>query len=184
MTARLVDLFTGPVEDVARRLLGWRLHSKTGRMVTAVMLTEVEAYGGPDDLASHASRGPTARNASMFGPAGTLYVYRSYGIHWCANVVTGPVGHGEAVLMRGAIPLEGVSIMEQRRGRVDQLVDGPGKLCQALGITGDHDGTSLLDGPIRLLPPAESAAREVLATPRIGITKSTDRLWRFTLPST
>ena len=181
MTAQLVHLLTGPVEDVARRLLGWRLHSYAGRMVTSVMLTEVEAYGGPDDLASHASGGPTARNASMFGPAGTLYVYRSYGIHWCANVVTGPAGDGEAVLMRGAIPLEGVSIMERRRGRVDQLVDGPGKLCQALGITGEHDGTSLVDGPIRLLPPARSTDWEVLATPRIGISKAAERRWRFTV---
>lgn len=184
MTAQLVDLLTGPVEDVARRLLGWRLHSHTGRRVTSVMLTEVEAYGGPDDHASHASAGPTTRNASMFGPAGTLYVYRSYGIHWCANVVTGPVGEGAAVLMRGAIPLEGVSIMEQRRGRVDQLVDGPGKLCQALGITGEHDGTSLVDGPIRLLPPEKQIGGVVAATPRIGISKATDRLWRYVVRST
>jgi len=181
VTAQLVDLLAGPVEGIARRLLGWRLHCNTGGMVTSIMLTEVEAYGGPDDLASHASGGPTARNASMFGPAGTLYVYRSYGIHWCANVVTGAAGDGEAVLMRGAIPLEGVSIMEQRRGRVDQLVDGPGKLCQALGITGEHDGSSLVNGPVRLLPPEEPIGGVVAATPRIGITKATDRLWRFTL---
>ncbi|NNC40752.1 MAG: DNA-3-methyladenine glycosylase [Acidimicrobiia bacterium] len=184
MTAQLVDLLTGPVEDVARRLLGWRLHSHTGRMVTSVMLTEVEAYGGPDDLASHASRGPTARNASMFGPAGTLYVYRSYGIHWCANVVTGPVGEGAAVLMRGAVPLEGISIMEKRRRRTDHLVDGPGKLCQALGIVGEHDGSSLLDGPIRLLPPEEPINGVFAATPRIGVSKATDRLWRYVVRNT
>jgi DNA-3-methyladenine glycosylase len=181
VTAQLVDLLTRPVEEVAPGLLGWHLCCNTGGVVTSIMLTEVEAYGGPDDPASHAAGGPTGRNASMFGPAGTLYVYRSYGIHWCANVATGPEGEGQAVLLRGAIPLEGVSIMEQRRGRVDQLVDGPGKLCQALGITGDDDGSSLFTGPVRLLPPEEPVSGVVAATPRIGITKATDRLWRFTL---
>ena len=181
MTAGLVDLLSRPVSVVAPDLLGWRLSSVAGGRITSIMVTEVEAYGGSDDPASHAYRGPTERNRSMFGTAGTLYVYRSYGIHWCANVVTGPAGDGRAILLRAGNPLEGIPLMTRRRGRADHLVDGPGKLCQAMGITGDHDGTSLLDGPIRLLPPAESAAREVLATPRIGISKSTDRLWRFTL---
>ncbi len=149
-------------------------------MVTEVVLTEVEAYGGPDDQASHASNGQTRRNRSMFGPAGTLYVYRSYGVHWCANVVTGPVGTGEAVLLRAGRPIDGEEVIRQRRGRSDHLCDGPGKLCQALGITGVHDGTSLEDGPVRLIP-AQETPGTVVATPRVGITKATDRLWRFVL---
>lgn len=162
-------------------LLGWRIESRFGGETTEVVLTEVEAYGGSSDPASHAYRGRTKRNASMFSGAGVLYVYRSYGIHWCANAVTGPAGEGGAVLLRAGEPAKGRRAMEARRGRTDHLVDGPGKLCQAMGIDGAHDGTSLLDGPIRLLPPAGKVGGEVLTTPRIGISKATDRLWRFTL---
>jgi DNA-3-methyladenine glycosylase len=157
-----------------------RLRTEFGGRVTEIMLTEVEAYGGSDDAASHAYRGETERNHSMFGPPGTLYVYRSYGVHWCANIVAGSPGTGRAVLLRGGVPLEGEAIMQQRRGRLDQLVDGPGKLSQALGIEGSHDGTSVIDGPVRLLP-RRGEEPNIVATPRIGISKAKDRLWRFVL---
>ena len=169
-----------PVERAARRLLGCRLATGFGGR-TAVVIEEVEAYGGADDPASHAYRGRTARNASMFGSAGTLYVYRSYGIHWCANIVTGPAGRGEAVLIRGGRVVEGRETAERRRARPDHLADGPGKLTQALGITGNHDGGSVFTGPVRLEPGPCPDPASVHATPRIGITKEADRLWRFVI---
>ena len=168
----------GPVEEVARRLLGCRLVTEFGTR-TAVVIEEVEAYGGSDDPASHAYRGPTARNASMFGPAGTLYVYRSYGIHWCANVVTGSTGEGQAVLIRGGRVVEGLEAVVGRRGRSDHLADGPGKLAQALGITGDHDGASIHTGPVRLEAVLPRTTVSIRATPRIGITREIHRPWRF-----
>jgi DNA-3-methyladenine glycosylase len=176
----IVTDLEGHVEKAARSLLGMRLRTEFGGRITEVLLTEVEAYGGSDDAASHAYRGPTDRNASMFGPPGTLYVYRSYGVHWCANVVAGAEGTGRAVLLRGGEPLEGKGVMQQRRGRTDQLTDGPGKLSQALGIDGSHDGLSLIDGPIRLLPRMTDVP-SIVATPRVGISKAKGRLWRFVL---
>ena len=181
MSDQLLELLSLPVEQAAPALLGWRLRSAVDGNVTEVELSEVEAYGGADDPASHAYRGRTDRNASMFGEAGVLYVYRSYGVHWCANVATGQTGEGQAILLRAGTPTEGRSIIETRRGRADHLTDGPGKLCRALAIQGDHDGTSLIDGPIRLLPPIWAVSSTVVAAPRIGITKATDRPWRFTL---
>lgn len=151
--------------------------------LTVVVIEEVEAYGGQDDPASHAYRGATARNASMFAAAGTLYVYRSYGIHWCANVVTGAAGEGQAVLIRGGRVVEGLEAVLRRRGRTDHLADGPGKLTQALGITGDHDGTSVFGGPVRLEPGSVPPASSIRATPRIGITREVDRPWRFVVVS-
>jgi DNA-3-methyladenine glycosylase len=167
-----------PVEEVARMLLGARVRTEVDGNPTEAMLTEVEAYGS-DDQASHSFRGVKRANRSMFMAAGTLYVYRSYGVHWCANVVTGPEGRGEAVLLRAGVPVVGEAFMRIRRGRVDHLCDGPGKLCQALGISGVHDGTSLATGPVRLIP--GQASGRVITTPRVGITKATDRLWRFVL---
>lgn len=170
----------GPVEDVAAELLGRTLRTTFSDGITEVVITEVEAYAGERDPASHAFRGATPRNRSMFGPAGTLYVYRSYGIHWCMNIVTGSIGDPSAVLLRAGAPVRGREIMEARRGRSDHLADGPGKLTQALGVTGECDGTSVLDGPVRLLDRAR-AGGTVIATPRIGITRAVDRPWRFVL---
>ncbi len=171
------ELLAGDAPDVAPRLLGMRLRSGVGGVVTEVVLTEVEAYT-EDDPASHAFRGPTDRNRAMFGRAGLLYVYRSYGVHWCANVVTGAEGSGQAVLVRGGKVVEGRTEVIRRRGRTDHLADGPGKLCQALGITGEHDGTDLLrGGPIQLLPGSPPAT--YLATPRVGISRATEVRWRF-----
>jgi DNA-3-methyladenine glycosylase len=177
----LTPLLQGSVLDVARRLLGMRLRTEIEHEPTEVTLTEVEAYAGTDDPASHAYRGRTRRNASMFGPPGTLYVYRSYGIHWCMNVVTGPPGLPHAVLLRGGRPSEGRAVMERRRGRSDHLADGPGKLTQALGVEGAMDGTSVVDGPVRLLPGEPDATGIVRATPRIGISHAVENPWRFVL---
>ncbi len=166
----------GDVVDVAQRLIGATLQTRIDGRTTAVVVTEVEAYGGPADAASHAARGRTKANASMFQEAGTLYVYRSYGIHWCANVVVGGVDVPAAVLLRGGDPAVGVSTMERRRGRTRNLTDGPGKLCQALGITGEHDG-QLLGSSVELIP--GTSIGPVVATRRVGITKATDLPWRF-----
>ncbi len=172
------------VDDVvtaARSLLGRRLRSTVGGTVCEVVLTEVEAYGGRDDPASHGFRGRTPRNASMFAGAGILYVYRSYGIHWCMNVVTGSPGTASAVLLRAGRPVVGEQTMVERRRRADHVADGPGKLSQALGVTGDHDGLSLFGGgEVRLLedPPA---AGTIAASARIGVGAARTRPWRFVL---
>lgn len=177
-SSSLVERLDRDVLEVARWLLGCLVRTTVGGQVTALRLTEVEAYGGELDPASHAYRGETARNEAMFGPPGTLYVYRSYGIHWCANVVVRQEGIAHAVLMRAGVPTEGLEVMKLRRGREDHLTDGPGKLCQALGITGDHDGTSVVDGPVRLSATEQGPVR-VETTPRIGISRAVDRPWRF-----
>jgi len=177
----LDELLRLNVLDLAPALLGRRLRTAFDGDITEVSITEVEAYGGEDDAASHAHRGRTARNAAMFGPAGLLYVYRSYGLHWCLNVVAGPEGTGSAVLVRGGVPTKGRAVMARRRGRDDHLCDGPGKLCQAVGVTGEHDGTSLRDGPVRLLPTPPGAGGTATTTPRLGISRAADRPWRFVL---
>jgi DNA-3-methyladenine glycosylase len=160
--------------EVAPALLGWTL------LVDGVggEIVEVEAYG-PDDPASHSYRGETPRNRAMFGPPGRLYVYHSYGIHWCANVVCEPAGVGAAVLLRSLEPTHGLETMCERRGVSDTrlLCSGPGRLTQALGLTGAADGARLDRAPFRLLPPSHLV--EVEATPRIGITKASTVPWRF-----
>ncbi len=173
----VLELLDRPVLEVAPLLLGWRLRTEVDGEATEIELCEVEAYAGAADPASHTFRGPTRRNHSMFAGAGTLYVYRSYGVHWCANIVTGSPGSGEAVLLRGGVPTEGAEVMIRRRGRSAPLAIGPGNLCQALAIDAGHDGTSVLDGPVRLssgTPPAL-----VHATPRVGISVATEHPWRF-----
>lgn len=177
--AEVVSLLAGSVFDVAKVLVGCRLRTTFDGYPTEVVLTEVEAYAGADDPASHAYGGRTPRNAAMFGPPGTLYVYRSYGIHWCMNVVVGEEGLPHAVLLRGGRAITGRSVMVDRRTRRDHLTDGPGKLCQALAVTGEHDGTSVLDGPVRLT--VDEAHGTILRTPRIGISVARDRPWRYLL---
>ena len=166
------------VLGAAKNLLGWRLVSEISGDRVVVELSEVEAYAGEVDPASHAYNGQTARNEVMFGKPGHLYVYLSYGIHWCMNVVIGPPGVARAVLLRGGHLLEGETVVRKRRGRADQLTDGPGKLTQALGITGDMDGHNLMKAPLRLLEPTRTPAG-FEATPRIGISKAVDLPWRF-----
>lgn len=169
--------------EVAPDLLGKVLVGPhgSGRVV------EVEAYRGSEDPASHAFRGPTPRNRVMFGPAGHLYVYRSYGIHWCANVVAGDDGVAAAVLIRALEPLTGVETMATHRraarGHRD-LANGPGKLCQALGIDGSHGGVDLLaaTGPVRMVDDGTPPPPSPTVGPRVGITVGTDRPWRFSIP--
>jgi DNA-3-methyladenine glycosylase len=165
-------------EVAAPQLLGWRLRSEIGGEQTEVALTEVEAYRSSDP-ASHSYGGPRGRNRIMFERPGYLYVYRSYGIHWCANVVCEPEGVGAAVLFRAGRPLLGLALMERRRGRQTNLTKGPGNLCSALGITGDHYGLDLLnaDSVLRLLP--DDPPARIVTTPRVGITKAVDLPWRF-----
>ncbi len=148
------------------------------------VIVETEAYLGYDDPASHAFRGRRhGGNESLYGLPGTWYVYRSYGIHWCANLVCQGSGGGGAVLLRAVQPTEGVAVMRRRRGTVDDrlLADGPGKLCQALGITRALDGRSMPASPVRVLAPANATKRSVRTTPRIGITKAADWPLRFLL---
>lgn len=176
MTATAQALLAGEVLDVAPALLGWTL------TVDGVggPLVEVEAYR-EDDPASHSFGGPRGRNRVMFGPPGRLYVYRAYGVHWCANLVTGPEGHGAAVLLRALEPRHGIEQMRRRRGQADDrlLCSGPGRLAQALGLTGGDDGAPIGSGRIALHPPERAGCIEVRTTRRIGITKAADRRWRY-----
>lgn len=177
--SNLADLLGGAPEEAAPRLLGAHLVSRVGGAEVRLRINEVEAYKGHDDPASHAFRGETARNGSMFANPGTLYVYRSYGIHNCANASAGPNGVGWGILIRGGDIVDGLGVASRRRGRDTDLANGPGKLCQALGITIDLDGTNLLD-PDSLLRLEEGEQPEmVMATPRVGISKARDVPWRF-----
>ena len=145
-------------------------------------IVEVEAYD-ESDPASHTFRGPTPRNAAMFGPGGHLYVYFSYGMHHCANVVTGPVGHGSAVLLRAVTPLERIDLMRARRGNVRDrdLGNGPGKLCQAFAIDASHYGADLTSksSAVTILDDGTPPPGEPRVGPRIGLTRAVDTPWRF-----
>jgi DNA-3-methyladenine glycosylase len=165
------------VHEVARDLIGVALY------VDGVggPIVEVEAYERTDE-ASHAFRGRTPRNASMFGPPGHAYVYRSYGIHWCLNVVCGVEGSASAILLRALEPARGAREMQARRGAragPRLLCSGPGRLCQALGVTGAYDGLPLDRSPFRLEP--RRADVEIVTGPRIGLTKAVDLPWRYGL---
>ena len=142
---------------------------------------ETEAYDGPNDPASHAatSGGPTERNRAMFGCAGHAYVYRSYGIHWCMNVVTGPEGTAQAVLIRGLEPLEGESTMTERRRGTYPLAAGPGRLCEALGITGELYGHELSKPPLVLRSGWTVDEAYVGVSPRVGVSAAADWPYRF-----
>lgn len=144
------------------------------------IVVETEAYDR-DDPASHSVNGPSELNAAMFGPPGHAYVYRSYGLHWCLNVVCGPAGHGAAILIRALKPTRGLDLMRTRRGAVPDrlLCAGPGRLTQALGVTRAHDGSPLDQPPFKLNGPVEAPA--IVAGPRIGISRNADAPWRFGL---
>ncbi len=143
------------------------------------LIVETEAYTA-DDPASHAFRGPTPRNAPMFGPVGRAYVYRSHGLHWCLNVVCG-AEPGGAVLIRALQPVHGIEIMAERRGLADlrALCSGPGKLCQALAVTHAHNTLTLDRAPFALAAPSKTPT--VAVGPRIGISKGVETPWRFGL---
>jgi DNA-3-methyladenine glycosylase len=178
----LAELLVGPVVPAARGLLGCRLSAHG----VTIRITEVEAYGGGADPASHAYRGRTARNAVMFGPAGHAYVYFTYGMHWCMNVVTGVEGEASAVLIRAGEVVDGLPLARARRPAARRDVDlarGPARLCVALGLDGSANGVYLLgDGPVRLTPRVEPVLAEaIMAGPRVGVTGAPDWPWRFWL---
>lgn len=168
--------FSNDSPDVARLLIGTTL------LVNGVggMIVETEAYDR-EDPASHSYAGPTPRNLAMFGPPAHIYVYRSYGIHWCLNFVCREDGHGAGVLIRAIEPTIGIDVMQQRRGldNLRLLCSGPGRLCQALGVTREHNGMRL-DVPPFVILSAENPV-DVLSGPRIGISKAKDVAWRFGL---
>lgn len=168
--------FYAPSEIVAQRLIGAivTVDGVGGRIV------ETEAYDR-EDPASHTFSGPTPRNAAMFGPPAHVYVYRSYGIHWCMNFVCREPGHGAGVLIRAIEPLTGLDAMRQRRGLepVKLLCSGPGRLAQALAITHRNNGMSLFEPPFHIEPPEEDFP--IVSGPRIGLTKAVDVPWRFGL---
>ncbi len=167
---------------VARALLGRLLCRETPAGLTAGRIVETEAYLSKDDPACHASRGKTRRNAPMFGPPGRAYIYLIYGIHFCFNVVTGPAGTGEAVLVRALEPLYGMELMQRRRGKgrdALHLAGGPGKLCQALVIDGALNEHDLRRSPLWISAGSEVEAGAVVSGPRIGINRAADKLLRF-----
>lgn len=167
---------------VAPALLGSILHGPNG----SGRIVEVEAYGGAEDPASHAARGLTPRTEPMFGPAGVLYVYLIYGMYHCANVVTGPVGDGQAVLIRALEPIGGLDAMKIGRPKARRdldLTNGPGKLCQALGIDRTHDGVGLTneDAVVRLELGSPSPDDDVAVSSRIGLSVAQETPWRWYL---
>jgi DNA-3-methyladenine glycosylase len=168
------ELFARSVHEIAPTLLGVTL------LVDGVggTIVEVEAYDH-EDPAAHGYRGKTARNASMFGPPGRAYVYRSYGIHWCLNFVCEAEGVASAVLIRALEPTEGLDEMRERRGVSEPLLlcSGPGRLCQALGVGHEHDGLRLDEAPFELLE--RRTEPEIASGPRIGITRASGRPWRY-----
>ena len=168
--------FRRSVHEIAPDLIGVTLlfNGVGGRLV------EVEAYHHTDP-AAHSFRGPTLRNSVMFGPPGYAYVYRSYGIHWCLNFVCEPEGSASAVLIRALEPTAGLTRMRRRRGVSDErlLCSGPGRVCEALGITRAHNGLALDEPPFELLARTEEA--EIVAGPRIGLTKAVEKPWRYGL---
>ncbi len=170
------DFFARSVHEIAPELIGVTL------LVDGIggVIVEVEAYD-QEDPASHAFRGETARNAPMFGPPGFAYVYRSYGIHWCLNFVCDAPGRPDAILIRALEPTHDLERMRERR-HVDAeraLCSGPGKLCQALGVTREHDAAALDEPPFDLL--ARTTTPRIVTGPRIGITRAAELPWRYGL---
>jgi DNA-3-methyladenine glycosylase len=181
------EFLAGPAPEVAPRLLGCVLEHGTAEGLVAVVLTEVEAYSGETDPASHAYRGKTRRNAVMYGPPGYAYVYFTYGMHFCVNVVCGPEGTATAVLLRAGRVIAGEELAASRRHitRARDLARGPARLCQALAIDRAQNGADLCnpEGPLRLRPAntGGQAVGPVSVGPRVGISAAADIPWRFWL---
>src|SRR3954465_553406 len=179
-----VTFFTRPAEVAAADLLGAVVVSSLGGERAAGRIVETEAYLGYDDPASHGYlHRRNTRNQALFGPPGSWYVYLSYGMHWCANLVCQRTGLASAVLLRALEPLEGLDVMRRRRGPVSdrELCSGPGKLCQALGITRQLDSRRMAGSEVLVHRPRASEQGTIIATPRIGITKAADWPLRFVL---
>lgn len=177
-----VAFFRRPAELVAAELLGAVISSTIGGELTEGRIVETEAYLGYDDPASHGYlHRRNARNAALFGPPGSWYVYLSYGMHWCANLVCQRAGHASAVLLRALEPLTGLEVMRCRRGPVSDrgLCSGPGKLCRALGIDRGLDGEKMSGSSIVVRRPAGDEIGRITVTPRVGITKAADWPLRF-----
>jgi DNA-3-methyladenine glycosylase len=198
------DFFARPAQEMAAELLGCVLSHSTPDGVVAVRLTEVEAYAGAVDAASHAYRGRTARNAVMFGEPGHAYEYFTYGMHFCVNLVCLPAGTASAVLLRAGEVIEGEGLARRRRAPISHgapdtpprpapsgkkalasrdLARGPARLCVALGIDRVLDGADVCssESPLRILPPSVPSPNEVIAGPRVGIREGADVPWRFWL---
>ncbi len=168
--------------DVARALLGAVLECRTAEGVASGRIVETEAYLGADDPASHAAPGPTNRNRDLFSPPATAYVYFVYGMYWCVNAVTAPVGLGAAVLVRAVEPLDGLAIMRRRRPRAKNdraLTNGPGKLCAAFGIDISFSGRPLTRPPLVIRAGREVSDSDVGVSARVGITKAADWPQRY-----
>jgi DNA-3-methyladenine glycosylase len=167
------------VVDAARSLLGCELERTVDGERTIVRIVETEAYH-QSDAASHSYRGKTPRTDVMFGPAGRLYVYFTYGMHYCCNVVTGSEEEGSAVLIRAVEPIENTTLLQLGRDKTGvELTNGPAKLCQALQIDTNFNGHDLSHGPVRLHIQPPLAPADIVVTTRIGITNDTERPWRF-----
>ena len=171
-----------PVLEVARDLLGRYVRSRTHEGVVVIRLVEVEAYRGDDDPGSHAFRGQTPRNATMFGPPGHAYVYFTYGMHWCANLVCGPPGHASAVLLRAGAIVSGHALAQSRRpaSSLRDLARGPARLTRALGVDGTWNGTDLVRGALTVHAGEPAATALVQSGPRVGVSgPGALTPWRF-----
>lgn len=173
-------------EVVARELLGALLETHTPDGVASGRIVETEAYVGEHDPACHAAAGRTGRTDPLYGPPGNAYVYFIYGVHWCVNAVTRETGLASAVLIRALEPVEGVDLMQARRPaarRLEDLTNGPGKLCAALGITGAHNRLPLQQPPILIRRGPAADPADIVETTRIGITRAVDWPLRWYLSS-
>jgi DNA-3-methyladenine glycosylase len=178
----LVDKLASSAPVAAKQLLGCILEREIDGHTIRVKIVETEAYD-QTDAASHSFHGRTQRTDVMFGPAAHLYVYFTYGMHYCANIVVGEEGHGSAVLLRAVEPIGGEELLKERRkGKSGiELTNGPAKLCQALGIDKTMNGHNLEQKPLRLQLQVLPASQKVIATTRVGISKAKDAKWRFYL---
>lgn len=179
MVRGTLDFLNTSAVDAAQRLLGCELVRQIDGQTVRVRIVETEAYD-QTDVASHSYKGKTQRTEVMFGPAGHLYVYFTYGMHYCCNIVVGEKGYGAAVLLRAVEPIEGVELLESRRRKSGVAVtNGPAKLCQALGIDKDLNGHNLDEGSLRLVPKPPLDPTRITQTTRIGISRGQDAAWRF-----
>jgi DNA-3-methyladenine glycosylase len=176
----MLDFLNDSAVTVAPRLLGCILERTIGSQVLQARIVETEAYD-QTDVASHSYKGRTPRTAVMFGGWGYLYVYFTYGMHYCCNIVVGPAGHGAAVLIRAVEPLSGETDMAGRRGDRSgiELTNGPAKLCQALAIDQKLNGHDLREAPLHLIESIPVPAAKITKTTRIGISRGQDVPWRF-----